>query len=373
MKKSKKIVCTVTNDLTYDQRMIRICSTLAQAGYEVLLVGRKRRKSLPLEEETFQQIRLNCFFDKGKWFYIEYNLRLFLFLIRHPYDGVCAVDLDTLLPAFICCRLRNKQCIYDAHEYFTEVPEVNRRPFIKKIWETLAAALIPRIKYAYTVGPGLASIFKQKYNTNFNVIRNVPIRWNRVDQIDKENDLKIILYQGALNEGRGLETAIEAMKQIDEAVLWLAGEGDLSDSLRQQVQREGLNNKVQFLGYIKPRDLKTLTPKAYIGLNLLENKGLSYYYSLANKAFDYIQASVPSIHQDFPEYRHLNEQYDTFVLLSLLDVSELVAAIKKLLNDEIFYDRLKNNCESAASILNWDREASKLIDFYHQIWSTKSD
>src|SRR5690242_13208129 len=43
-----KIVLTVTNDLNYDQRMIRICSSLASHGYQVLLVGRKMHASPPL-------------------------------------------------------------------------------------------------------------------------------------------------------------------------------------------------------------------------------------------------------------------------------------------------------------------------------------
>lgn len=372
MKQAKKIVCTVTNDLTYDQRMIRICSTLTQAGYQVLLVGRKRKKSLPLEGAIFQQHRLSCYFDKGKWFYIEYNFRLFLFLIRYQYDAICAVDLDTLLPAFICSRLRYKVCIYDAHEYFTEVPEVNRRPIIKNLWERLAKFIIPKIKYAYTVGPGLARIFEDRYRTPFEVIRNVPTRQSRPILPKHKEDQRIILYQGALNEGRGLEVAIKAMEQIEGAILWLAGEGDLSQSLRKQASQAGLDNKVRFLGYLKPTDLKQLTPKAYIGLNLLENKGLSYYYSLANKAFDYVQAEVPSIHQNFPEYSQLNNQYDTFVLLPKLNVSELVKAINRLLSDEIFYNRLKANCKSAAEFLHWEEESKSLIDFYDHIWDKEN-
>ena len=81
-----KIVFTVTNDLSTDQRMIRICSTLADAGYEVTLVGRKLNNSEALQSFTFAQQRINCMFTKGKFFYLEYNIRLFIFLLFFKTD-----------------------------------------------------------------------------------------------------------------------------------------------------------------------------------------------------------------------------------------------------------------------------------------------
>ncbi|HJS53916.1 MAG TPA: hypothetical protein VJ765_05210, partial [Chitinophagaceae bacterium] len=94
----KKIIFTVTNELTYDQRMQRICSTLAGAGYDVLLVGRKLKTSPPLSNKHYGQRRLNCCFKKGKLFYTEFNIRLFFFLLFKKMDCICAIDLDTILP-----------------------------------------------------------------------------------------------------------------------------------------------------------------------------------------------------------------------------------------------------------------------------------
>src|SRR5678815_5747716 len=94
----KRLVFTVTNDLSYDQRMIRICTTLAQAGYDVMLVGRKMKGSIPLQERPFRQKRLVNLFQKGKLFYIEYNIHLFCLLLFKRADLICAIDLDTILP-----------------------------------------------------------------------------------------------------------------------------------------------------------------------------------------------------------------------------------------------------------------------------------
>lgn len=364
----KRIICTVTNDLTYDQRMIRICNTLVRGGYHVLLVGRTKPHSVPLKEALFEQKRLPCNFQKGKLFYIEYNIRLFFFLLWSPFDIVCSVDLDSILPGYFASQLKRKACVYDAHEYFTEVPEVVDRPAIKQVWEQVAQFSIPRIKYAYTVCESLARIFEERYGTAFAVIRNVPYRQSDIAE-NSQSNTPVLLYQGALNEGRGLEELLRAMPQLPNLQLWLAGEGDLSDELRQLHQELQLGDRVQFLGYIQPKMLKQVTLQASIGFNLLQNKGLSYYYSLANKAFDYIQAGVPSIHMDFPEYRILNEKYHVFHLVPDLHPQTLVAAIKLLASDKDYYNQLKANCLQARADLVWEKESLKLLEFYQNVQS----
>ncbi|WP_206204735.1 hypothetical protein, partial [Thermococcus sp. MAR1] len=134
----KSIVFTVTNDLTYDRRMHRICNSLAAAGYEVLLIGRKKTDSKTISENSFNQKRLGCIFQKGILFYAEYNLKLFFALLQIKADCFCAIDLDTILPVLFASSLKNKKRVYDAHELFTEQKEIITRPFIHSIWSGIA-------------------------------------------------------------------------------------------------------------------------------------------------------------------------------------------------------------------------------------------
>lgn len=363
----KTIFFTVSNDLTYDQRMIRICTSLSNFGYKVKLIGRKLPDSKILSNHPFQQKRIFCFFKSGKAFYVEYNFRLFWFLLFSSFDAICAIDLDTLGPGFLVSKLKSKKLIYDAHEYFTEVPEVVTRPFVKKVWTILERTIVPKVKYAYTVCESIAELFIEKYNTPFQVIRNVPFKIIN-PKGSKITKPKIIIYQGALNDGRGLKESIEAMQWIENGILWIVGEGDLSQVLRTQTQDLGLQNKVIFKGYIKPKELKELTAQASIGLNLLENKGLSYYYSLANKAFDYIQSEVPAINMDFPEYQKLNTAFETSILLKKLEPDDIANAINELLSNQEVYERLKLNCREAAKVFIWEKEEKKLFQFYKQVF-----
>ena len=359
--KKKKIIFTVSNDLTYDQRMIRICTSLSN-NYEVLLVGRKKRDSIPIITRCFHQKRLYCFFQKGKFFYLEYNIRLLWFLMFVKTDAICAIDLDTLLPSFLVTKLRSKICIFDSHEYFTEVPEVVNRALTKSVWEGIASLCIPRIKHCYTVCESLAEIFEAKYKRHFEVIRNVPFLQKKINRRHR-HATKVLLYQGVLNEGRGLAELIEAVKPIENVVLWLAGEGDLSKQLRSMVG-EAYQEKIKFLGYLSPEKLKAVTLEADIGFNLLENKGKSYYYSLANKFFDYIQTEIPSVNMNFPEYKKINDKYRLAILIDDLQISSIAKAIRTLCTDDATYELLRQNCQKAKSVFCWENEEEKLLAIY---------
>ncbi len=362
----KRIICTVINDLSYDQRMIRICETLVAAGYDVKLIGRIKKKSVALVPRSFQQYRIKCFFFSGKLFYLEYNIRLFFYLLFQKKDIINAVDLDTILPAYFNAIINKKiKLVYDAHEYFTELPEIVERPLTHKIWLWIERFSLPKIKNAYTVCQSIADIFKKEYHTHFEVIRNVPFRYEF--NIINKKEKKIILYQGSLNDGRGIEQMIDAMEQIEGAELHLAGEGELSDYLREKTANSSAKNRIVFLGYLQPEELKKQTLQAYIGINLLENKGLNYYYSLANKTFDYIQALVPAINMDFPEYQNLNKAYKTSILIPNLDEKNIVDAIKLLLEDKKIYNQLVDNCRIAREEYVWEKERTKLINFYNTL------
>jgi glycosyltransferase involved in cell wall biosynthesis len=334
----------------------------------VELVGRKLPHSKPLRTDfNFKQTRLTCKINKGKLFYMEFNLRLLWYLIRQKTNAICAIDLDTILACGITATLNNNTLVFDAHEHFTEVPEVTNRKITKTIWHLIGKIFVPKAKLCYTVGPQLAVLLGTIYKNQFEVIMNVPLsvdKVNEVDKVDVENGY--ILYQGALNKSRGLEQSILAMHQVENIKLLIAGEGDLSKELRDLVVKEKLDNKVQFLGFVQPADLKQLTVNAKVGLNLLEPNGLSYYYSLANKFFDYMQAGVPCICANFPEYKAIHEKYQCSVLIDC-DVNEIAKAINELLTNQNTYSVLTKNCILASQNFNWEIEDAKLLKYYSQI------
>lgn len=356
------IVLTVTNDLNFDQRMQRICGSLTMAGYDVLLVGRATRSSPPLEARTFRQHRLHCRAESGKTMYAEYNARLLTFLLGLRVDVVVAIDLDTIIPCYLASRMRRSHRVYDAHELFTEMKEVVTRPRVQKAWLAVERALVPRFQLGYTVSESIAVEFRRRYGVAYEVIRNVP-RLEPARDVEPED---FILYQGAVNEGRGLEYLIPAMRQVS-LPLHIYGNGNFDEQARALVAKHGLEDKVIFRGKLQPAVLREITPRARIAVNLVEREGLNQYYSLANKFFDYIHAKVPQITMRYPEYEQINDQYPVALLLNDLNPENIAAAMNKLLGDQVLHSSLKQNCETAREALNWQLEEKKLIRFYQNL------
>jgi glycosyltransferase involved in cell wall biosynthesis len=358
------IYFTVTTDLTYDQRMIRICTSLAQAGYKVVLVGRKTSKSVPLTTQPFIQKRLRCLFTKGFAFYAEYNLRLFFFLLFKKTDAVCAIDLDTILPCFYISKIKNVKRIYDAHELFCEMKEIVTRPRVYKWWKKIEKMTVPHFPLGYTVNEPIAAEFNKMYGSNYEVIRNIARYRSDGQLIPKE---RYILYQGAVNEGRSFETLIPAMKYIDMPMI-ICGKGNFYEQAVKLAEENGVSAKISFKGMIAPAELKSYTDKAFLGITLFENKGLSNYFSLANRFFDYLQSGVPQLCVDYPVYQEINNKYEVALLIKDLSPENIAQQINSLINDQNKWEQLHKNCIAAAKEYSWENEEKKLLAFYKNIF-----
>lgn len=346
--------------------MIRICNSLAVEGYDVVLVGRERQKSIPLIERKFEQKRLSCFFEKGKLFYVEFNFRLFIYMLFKKMDGICAIDLDTIIPCFWISSIKKIPRIYDAHELFCEMKEIAERPRIYKIWKWIERKTVPHFKYGYTVNGLIAEEFNKMYGLNYKVIRSISeLKPNDHDRLP--SDEKFILYQGALNEGRCFEALIPAMKQV-RAKLIICGEGNFSTQARKLVEEDELMGKIIFKGMLPPDELKTYNSRAYLGITLFESNSRSNYYSLANRFFDYIHAGIPQLCSDYPLYQELNNLYNIGVLIKDPTPDNIAKMLNDLLSDETKWNMLHENCLKARELLCWQNEKVILIAFYREIF-----
>ncbi len=363
----KKLIFTVTNDLNYDQRMSRICTTLANAGYGVLLIGRKERNSRPLMQKPYDQKRLHCFFKKGKAFYFEYNIRLFVYLLIKKCNVICAIDLDTILPCYFICRIRNKIKVYDAHELFSEMKEVVTRPRIYRFWKKIEKFTVPNFKIGYTVSSYIQNYFKKNYGVNYEVVRNMPCLEELKLPVEHE---PYILYQGAVNQGRCFENLIPAFQWI-KVPLWIYGDGNFYEEAMELVKKYHLENKILFKGKLLPHELKKITYGALLGITLFEKDSLSNYYSLANRFFDYIHAGVPQVCVNYPAYQQINQQFEVALLLDDLTPKSIASQINALIDDASKMDNLRRNCNKAREAFNWQKEEKILLEFYKTLTADK--
>ena len=372
MGKKKSIAIAITGNIYTDQRIIRIANTLQENNFDVSVYYRPFLKytNIHIENKTktiaypFEIVSVNSILNKGFLFYLLYNLILFCKLIFKKIDILYAVDSDTLLAMTLLTKIKSKPLIYDAHEYFTEVPELIGKAFKKRIWNWITQWGVNSSLIRLTVSETLTKELSKKYNKTFDSIINVPILTSPLNnkiRIKKP----IILYQGALNAGRELHLLISAMKRLPNFTCLIVGEGDLSIELRNLVSEQEINN-VSFLGLLSPNELSNMTNNAFIGFNLLESNSLSYYYSLSNKYFDYMHAGVPSLSSQLPEYELLNTELKCGLCIENTS-DKIVESVNFLFNNKKEYQIMVENAIIASANHNWQKESQKLLTILNRI------
>lgn len=366
----KKAIVSVTNDLSTDRRVHRSCIALQKLGFDVLLIGRKRRRSLPLDERPYRMKRMFLLFEKGFLFYAEYSLRLFFFLLFRKSHLLLSNDLDTLLPNYLIKKIKCSKLIYDSHEYFTGVPELEGRPFVRKSWKRIERWMFPKLADVITVNDSIAHLYKDEYKKELVVVRNIPDLPEKIDSHPKQelglDDVKhIIILQGSgINVERGAEEAVQAMQYVNDAILYIIGDGDVLPLLKEMVRVKKLEVKVKFIPKQPLDKLFAYTRHADIGLTLDKDSNINYRYSLPNKLFDYIHAGVPVLASPLVEIKKIIQHYKVGEMIENHSPEHIADKINGMFGDKQKLAVYRENCNIAKFELNWKNEENKLTDVF---------
>ena len=249
-------------------------------------------------------------------------------------------DLNTLYVGARCKRKTGAKLVYDSHELQTE------RNRMTKWWRRWAAwnenRWLPYADAMIVASPSWIDINREKYgkvpDPSVSII-NTP----ELEVIDHPQDLRgeldipadapILLYQGSIQENRGIEPAIDAITLLPKAVLVVVGYGYHRPTLEADVRRRGLTDRVKFFGPIPNNELLGWTAAADIGLCNIVNSSLSYYTSLPNKLFEYIIAGIAVIGSDSPEIGRIVQEEGVGEVADPIDAESLAEATRTILSD----------------------------------------
>jgi glycosyltransferase involved in cell wall biosynthesis len=366
----RAIVC-VTNDLSTDNRVHRTCVVLRELGWEVHLVGRELPGSLPLQR-PYGTLRMKLWFRKGALFYAEYNLRLFFLLLRQRTDLVVANDLDTLLAAHLATRRTKAELVYDSHEFFTEVPELQGRA-VRRVWLAIERWIFPKLRHVITVNDSIAREYRQRYGNAITVVRNIPMHRelgplpSRAELGLPDDRFLLILQGSGINVQRGAEEAVLAMRELPNCLLLLVGGGDAWPVLERMVNEHGLQDRVRLLPRMPYERMMQYTRNADLGLSLDKDTNLNYRYSLPNKLFDYFRAHIPALVTDLPEVAGIVRRFDAGVVVPMPDPARIAAEVRALQADPERRKALRQNAIFAAASLDGEREKAVLSALFKSI------
>ena len=361
-----KVLVSVFNNLSTDQRVEKVCRTLSENGFTIELIG-NNWGGLPDLKRDYPVSRIILKSKILRYAYVEFQWKLYKELLKKAdqHTILLSNDLDTLLPNYMVSKKLNIPLVYDSHEIFTEMPSVNGR-FTQNIWRSLESFIAPKLKFMMTASESYADWFHKTYGIERPVVvQNFPLKSGNPQDYSIVNSPKVIIYQGVINPSRGLDKLIPEMHKIENAELWIAGDGPKKKEFQELTKNLGLDDKVKFIGKILPEKLREITQKADLGVSIEENNGLSYYFSMPNKISDYIQARIPVVVSDFPEMRKVADHFKAGE--KIRDYNELAQKIQLVLNNG--KHSYKDALDHAASQLCWENEENRLLGLFGKIKS----
>ncbi|AVQ54331.1 hypothetical protein CF049_18740 [Clostridium sporogenes] len=387
----KNILMVVQNDFVNDSRIIKEANTLGKYGFNVKVLA-LHNKGLKEEEEfehfIVKRIKLGTRdkLSKGKLSqvvkYIEFKKKCLQEAKNFNPDIVHCHDVYTLpIGKEIIKKLgktKKIKFVYDSHELWSQASNNLSMPnILVKLQNNIEKNTIRKCNKVITVSDSIAQYLMKEYKIKEKptIIRNIP--YIKKDIINKgifhekfniENEKKIVLYQGAVGIGRGIENLIKAMQYTkDNIVLVILGNGSMVQTYKDIVNELKLKNKVYFHKAVDPKELIDYTASANLGMSLIFNICLSYYYSLPNKMFEYIQGEIPVLCSNYPDMKEIVKNYGIGQTVDPNDVSEIAKAINEILSKDDKYREYKNNCKVAKEQLNWEKESNILIQLYKDI------
>jgi len=368
MSQKKKVLITFLGNLNYDTRCKNLYDTLEANNYEVEFIGFDwLTKEFSESRGNISIFKLNKGFLSIS-FYLKFIWNLKVKLITTKASIIFAEDIYTLPFAIIFGKLKRAKVFYDSRELFSYLAGLKDKKFKQLFWKWTEKLFIKKADYVIATGQMDSEFLKQEYALdNIILLRNLPryykpdVNVNLRSQLGISEEKKILLYQGMLLKGRGIENIFSILKEIPECAFAIAGGGELESYYKKLTEQMNLSDQVFFLGKFTQEDLPKVTSSADIGVALIENLSKSYYYALPNKLFEYIMAEVPVIVSNLPQMKEVVEKYDIGFAIEIENKEDLIFAIKKLTEDINLRSSKKHNCLIASQELNWEKEVNGLL------------
>ena len=301
------------------------------------------------------------------WTHVELSRQMF----KSKPKIIHSHDVNTLPTAWFTTLLSGASLVYDAHEISTD-----REGYasLRKLVGWIEKNLMPRAGATITTTDTRAKFFARAYSIPRPlVLQNRPRltfveRSQRIrDELGLKGSWPIVLYQGGLQPGRGLERLVDCASQVLNAHLVFIGGGSLEPTLKKRVRLLGTENRIHFIPVVSLQDLPSYTASADIGVQPIENTCLNHFSTDSNKLFEYVMASLPVVATNLPEIRKIVYQFNLGIVVPPADSDALTQAIQRMVVDVNLRQAFSENATQARLTLNWEAQEKRLIELYQAV------
>ncbi|MHB8904894.1 MAG: glycosyltransferase [Melioribacteraceae bacterium] len=366
MSNPQKVSIVFLGNAQHDSRITNLSNSLKEDGCKVSIIS----FDWFISSENFSNDELKIFkLTKGKFslfFYLRFALILIRELFKTNADLYFAEDLYTLPFVTAIAKLKRAKVYYNSRELYAFLGGLRNRPFLQSIVTRVEKFFITKVDLVLTTGEMDSEFIEKFYGIkNTLVIRNIPLLQTPTAKIDFRklynipDDKLILLYQGVLLEGRGVQMIMRTMVKLTNTVLVILGDGEQKNNFQKLAQQLNISERVFYAGTIGQRELINYTAGGDVGLSLIENISVSYYHALPNKLFEYIMAGLPVLCSDLPQMKKIVEEYQVGESISVENENNIYFTLKRWSESLELLKSYRNNCLLAAQKLNWQEEYKK--------------
>ena len=389
--KQRRVCMLVRTSVLRNPRVIKQARTLVREGWQVVVVSMGdagERKRLEYHPDGFVILRTPLSWRAryrarrtdsdggggGGEVYKPGRIRVALLLVsrvlillrmlplihRARPQVVLAHNVNTLLTGWLGARLTGASLAYDAHE--VNLDREGHYQQLRSVIRVIEGCVMPRSDLNMTTTNMRARHFRRVYRLEQTprVFENRPpassfgARIELRDRLGLDADAVVALYQGGLQEGRGLHNMVRAMARVPGLSLVFLGDGPQQGSLGELARELQVQDRVYFAGQIGLDELPGWTASADFGLQLLRNTSFNHYSTDSNKLFEYGMAGLPVIASDFPEIRKIVRSHCFGLLVDPHDVAAVSNAMQRLVDDAELRRALGEAARQAAPQLSWE-------------------
>jgi glycosyltransferase involved in cell wall biosynthesis len=296
------------------------------------------------------------------------NRRFIAAALELQPDVVHCHDLNTLWAGTQVKRRTGCRLVYDSHELATAR---NRMGTGWRLWcEFWEKRGIPHADAVIMASPGYADAARERYGIESTVIVNVPEPQTPTGTRDLRaatglpTDRTLLIYQGSIQENRGIEQVIDAVELLTDVCLVIVGYGYHRPALERLVRERGLDDRIRFFGPVPNSELVDWSSSADIGMCNIVGTSRSYRESLPNKLFEYVMAGIPVVASNFGSMGRIVEEEEVGETCDPTDPAALAAAVKRIADDPERAGRYRANAAVMAARYNWEVEQASLRALY---------
>ena len=213
------------------------------------------------------------------------------------------------------------------------------------------------------------NIHEKKIIVYPNTVRKDFYNNKKVDKVLEKQYSKnfVITYVGNTSKRRGLLTVIESLKIIRKTIpkikLLIIGKSSFDDALKSEIRKHGVENLVDFIGWVKENEIPNYLSISKLGLSPL-HRNIHHDTTYANKIFQYISFGCPVVSSDVIAQSELVKKHNIGVVFEDRNVMDLTKKIIQLYNEKELFEKLRSNCLRSIKKLNNSVISNQLISIY---------